>query len=247
MRWFNILLLLLALPLLGGPIAALALGRVDLKHDWRSGSRAAAGLAPDPATTPEAVVQVYGARSLGLKGVLGLHTWIAAKPAGAAHYTVYEVFGWRVRHGLPALRVSQRTPDGRWFGYTPEVLTERRGAAAAAVIADIEAAVTAYPYADSYRMWPGPNSNTFTAFVARRAPGLGLDLPPTAVGKAYLAPGQVLAPAPSGTGYQLSLFGVLGVVAAWEEGVEVNLLGLGFGVDPLDLAIRLPGIGRLGP
>ena len=241
MRRFKFLLLLLALPLLGGPIAALALGWVDLGHDWRTGSRAAAGLAPDPATTPEAVVQVYAARSLGLKGVLALHTWIAAKPAGAAHYTVYEVFGWRVRHGLPALRVSQRVPDGRWFGYTPEVLAERRGAAATAAIADIEAAVKAYPYADTYRMWPGPNSNTFTA------PGLGLDLPPTAVGKDFLAPGRVFAPAPSGTGYQLSLFGVLGVVAAWEEGVEFNLLGLGFGVDPLDLALRLPGIGRLGP
>ncbi len=247
MRRLKFLLLLLAVPLLGGPIAALALGRVDLGHNWRTGSRAAAGLAPDPATTPEAVVQVYAARSLGWKGVLGLHTWIAAKPAAAAQYTVYEVFGWRVHHGLPALRVSQRVPDGRWFGYTPEVLAERRGAAAAAAIADIEAAVKAYPYADTYRMWPGPNSNTFTAYVARRAPGLGLDLPPTAVGKDFLAPGRVLAPAPSGTGYQLSLFGVLGVVAAREEGIEINLLGLGFGVDPLDLALRLPGIGRLGP
>jgi hypothetical protein len=193
------------------------------------------------------VVQVYAARSLGLKGILGVHSWVAAKPAGAPAYTVYEVFGWRVHHGLPALRVSQRAPDGRWFGYLPEVLAELRGAPAAAAIADIEAAVRSYPYPDSYRMWPGPNSNTFTAHVARHTPGLRLDLPPTAVGKDYLPPGRFVAAAPSGTGFQLSLFGLLGLTLAVEEGIELNLLGLTVGLDPLDLAIKLPGIGRLGP
>ena len=44
--------------------AVLALGFVILAgelaaQDWRTASRAPAGLAPDPATTPEAVVQVY--------------------------------------------------------------------------------------------------------------------------------------------------------------------------------------------
>ena len=32
-----------------------------------------------------------------------------------------------------------------------------------------------------------------------------------------------------------------------EEGVELNLLGLTFGVDPRSLSIKLPLIGRLGP
>ena len=31
-----------------------------------------------------------------------------------------------------------------------------------------------------------------------------------------------------------------------EEGVELNLLGLVFGIDPLGPAIKLPGIGRIG-
>jgi hypothetical protein len=52
---------------------------------------------------------------------------------------------------------------------------------------------------------------------------------------------------PSGTGGQASLFGVLGVAAGVEEGVEVNLLGLNFGVDPKSLSIKLPIVGRLGP
>ena len=81
----------------------------------------------------------------------------------------------------------------------------------------IEAAVAAYPYPHSYRAWPGPNSNTFTAFVARRVPELGLDLPPTAIGKDWLGGGTLVATTPSGTGWQLSLAGVLGVatIAIW--------------------------------
>ena len=51
---------------------------------------------------------------------------------------------------------------------------------------------------------------------------------------------------PSGTGYQVNIKGLFGVMAAIEEGLEVNLIGLTFGIDPLNLAIKLPGIGRLG-
>jgi hypothetical protein len=40
---------------------------------------------------------------------------------------------------------------------------------------------------------------------------------------------------------------VLGATLAVEEGLEVNILGLTFGLDPLDLAIKLPGLGRIGP
>lgn len=75
---------------------------------------------------------------------------------------------------------------------------------------------------------------------------MGLDLPPTAIGKDYLADGSLVGPSPSGTGFQVSLFGLAGVLLAVEEGVEVNILGLTYGIDPLDLAVKLPGLGRLG-
>jgi hypothetical protein len=39
---------------------------------------------------------------------------------------------------------------------------------------------------------------------------------------------------------------LFGVLAAVEEGIEVNIIGLTFGIDPLNLAIKLPGVGRLG-
>ena len=103
-----------------------------------------------------------------------------------------------------------------------------------------------YPFDQEYRVWPGPNSNTFTAFVGRAVPELKLDLPPTAIGKDFLTNGSVFDRAPSGTGYQFSIFGLFGVLAAVEEGVEVNILGLVFGLDPLGLAIKLPAVGRVG-
>ncbi len=45
---------------------------------------------------------------------------------------------------------------------------------------------------------------------------------------------------------KVNLFGVVGALAGVEEGVELNLLGLTFGVDPLDLSLKVPMAGRLG-
>ncbi len=236
--------LLLLVLLLAGPAFVIASGTASLGVDWTRADRRPVGLAPDPATTPEAVVQVYAARALSWRGAFGVHPWFAVKPAGARAYTVYEVIGWRVYRGLPAVSVSNRDPDGRWFGSQPAVLAELRGAAAEEAIPKIAEAAQSYPYAAEYRLWPGPNSNTFAAWVGRAVPDLRLDLPATALGKDYLGT-SVVARAPSGTGWQVSLFGVAGLLVAAEEGVEVNLLGLTVGVDPRDYAIKLPGIGRL--
>ncbi len=213
--------------------------------DWRTASRAPVGLAPDPKATPEPVVQVYAARAVRWRGYFGVHTWVAVKPRDAASFTVYEVNGWRLRRSGSAVNVDHRSPDSRWFGNRPELLAEARGDAAEDSIARIEQAVADYPYADTYRVWPGPNSNTFVAHVLRAAPELRADLPAHAIGKDYLGPAFV-ARSPSGTGAQLNLFGVLGALAGLEEGVELNLLGLTFGIDPLDLSLKVPLAGRLG-
>lgn len=212
--------------------------------DWRTASRAPVGLAPDPATTPEAVVQVYAARAVRWRGYFGVHTWIAVKPARAEQYTVHEVNGWRLRRTGSAVVQSDRPPDGRWFGKEPELLTDIRGPEAEALIGRIQTAVANYPYADRYRVWPGPNSNTFTAHVSREVGDLPLDLPPTAIGKDFLD-SPFTAAAPSGTGYQLNLLGALGILAARQEGLELNVLGLVFGLDALTPALKLPMIGRI--
>jgi hypothetical protein len=231
------------------PVLLLGLAHADRDPEsignWRRASRAPVGLAPDPATTREPVVQVYAARAVRWRGYFGVHTWIAAKRADAAAFTVYEVTGFAVRRGGSAVRISQRPADGRWFGSAPELLADVRGAGVDALIARIDRAVQEYPYQRSYRIWPGPNSNTFTAFVLRQVPELRVDLPGHAIGKDYLGP-RVFAPSPSGTGVQANLFGVLGVVGGADEGLELNLLGLTFGVDPDDLDLKLPFVGRLG-
>jgi hypothetical protein len=226
-------------------LAALAAGGARAA-DWRNASREPVGLAPDPATTPEAVVQVYAARAWGWRGTFGVHTWIATKPAGASAFTVYEVVGWRLRWSDSAVSVSARAPDARWYGSAPELLADKRGAGVEALIDRIAAGVEAYPYASEYAVWPGPNSNTFTAWILRQAPELKADLPPTAIGKDYLGD-RVVATAPSGSGVQLSLAGLLGFLVSGVEGLEVNVLGLTFGINPFDFSIKLPLVGRVGP
>ncbi len=238
----------LFIKLLGLLIAAVVImvaTRVVMAGDWRQASREPTGIAPNPALTREAVVQVYVARAYGWRGVFGVHSWVAVKPTDAAEFTVYEVIGWRVMHGLSAVRISHRPPDGRWFGSTPRIIADIRGPGVDAVIKRIDAQARAYPRPHDYTIWPGPNSNTFTAYLGRVAPELKMDLPPTAIGKDFLIDGFSAA-APSGSGYQVSLFGLLGLLVAKEEGVEINILGLVFGFDAAKPAVKLPIAGRIG-
>ena len=220
-------------------------GRVTAQ-DWRSASQEPVGLAPVAATTPEAIVQVYAARVRGIRGVFGVHTWIAVKPTAAAEYTVYEIIGWRLRWQDTALVVRHRAPDARWFGSEPELVAEKRGAGVEELIARIDKAAHAYPWAGEYTMWPGPNSNTFTAWVLRAVPELEADLPPTAIGKDYSGK-KIIGSAPSGSGVQVSLFGLAGLTFSGVEGLELNVLGLTFGVNPFDPSLKLPLVGRIGP
>jgi hypothetical protein len=210
---------------------------------WYRADRSATDLAPDPSTTPEAVVQVYAAPTYGWRGVFAVHTWIALKPENATRYIRWEVVGWG---GGNVVRRDRGGPDDRWYGKSPALLVEHRGAAATALLPQIEAAVRTYPYADRYRAYPGPNSNTFIAHIARSVPDLALDLPPTAIGKDYRPLNTPIGAAPSGRGMQVNMLGLLGVILSPEEGIELNLLGLGLGVDLLEPALRLPGIGRIG-
>ena len=175
--------------------AATASGCVVLQRattNWSELERGPSGQAPDPATTSEPVVQVYAARTVGLRGLIAVHTWIAVKARDAKAYTRYEVIGWGVDRGLPALRVNRSGPDNYWFGDRPERLVDLRGDGVDTIVERVEAAVAAYPYPSTYRMWPGPNSNTFTAWIGQRVPELNLKLPTSAFGQNYLC-GRVAA------------------------------------------------------
>jgi hypothetical protein len=154
--------------------------------DWRTASRESAGIAPDPAVTKEAIIQVYGAKAWSWRGWFAIHTWIAAKRTGETAYTVYDVVGWRGHHGEPVLRITKDIPDRFWFGEKPQVLKEHMGAEVDKMIDDINKAAGAYPWKKTYQVFPGPNSNTFTAWIARQVPELELKLPFTAIGSGYV-------------------------------------------------------------
>ncbi len=213
------------------------------EYSWSTAPRHSSGLAPNPEVHRDAVVQIYNARAFSWRGIFATHPWIVVKKSGAEAYKRYEVVGWG---SGTKLRTDYATVDGLWYGSTPSLLVDLRGSKADALIERIEAAVASYPYKASYRTWPGPNSNTFLAHVAREVPELSLDIPASAIGKDYRPWYQPVGRAPSGTGVQISILGVVGVTIATEEGVEFNLLGLAFGVDFLRPALRLPAIGRLG-
>lgn len=154
-------------------------------RDHRTASRASAGLAPDPAVTREAVLQVYGASTWGWRGWFAIHTWIAAKPSNDSSYTVYEVIGWRQRRGLPVVRIEKDLPDRHWYGEKPRLIKEVRGQEVDRLIKAVDRAARSYPWPDTYKAFPGPNSNTFIAWIGRQVPELELDLPFSAIGSGY--------------------------------------------------------------
>lgn len=153
--------------------------------DWRTASREPAGIAPDPAHSREAVVQVYAARAWGWRGWFAVHTWIATKGTDEPYYTVYEVIGWRGNRGLPVLRIEPDTPDRHWYGERPQLLADYRGQQVDELIDQINAVAKRYPWPTEYRVFPGPNSNTFTGWVISQIPDLDVHLPFTAIGSGY--------------------------------------------------------------
>lgn len=213
----------------------------DRPSSWGRANWSSAGVLPPAASVPEARVLVLAGRTGRWKGMFAVHSWIVVKPAGAARWTRYDVVGW----GSP-IRKNGWDADSRWFSDTPRIVAEVRGAAAAAAIPKIEAAIRAYAYgkAGDYRAWPGPNSNTFVATVLRAVPELGVAMLPNAIGKDY-HDGVVAGRTASRTGIEASLWGLAGFKLGWVEGVEINLLGLVAGVDLRDPALKLPAIGRI--
>ena len=204
--------------------------------------------APQPDQFDAPVVQVYAARTWGKKGMLAVHTWIVTKRRGADSYNRHEIVGWKLRWSSSALRSNRwgAYDPANWFGNEATLLVDHRGRGVEAMIDKIDAAIATYPYKEEYRLWPGPNSNTFIAYLGLAVPQLQLDLPSTAVGKDYRSVSNLLGPSASGTGFQVSLLGLVSISVGYEEGIEVSLLGVNFEWDVFDGAIELPGLGRIG-
>ncbi len=211
-------------------------------RSWRDADWSSTGLLPAARDFRPARVIVFTGKAGAWKGVFAVHSWIVLKPANADEWTRYDVVGW----GQP-VRTNNWPADGRWYGSNPVAIADVSGAAAEKLIPKIKKAVADYRFsqAGDYRIWPGPNSNSFTAAVLRSVPELGVALPPNAVGRDYRAiPYAGLTD--SGTGVELNLLGLAAVKLGWIEGIEIDLLGLVAGLDLRHPGVKLPGYGRIG-
>ena len=227
------------------PVAAKALlwSLEDRPRNWWEARWTSAGILPAAASDPEPRVYVFAARTAGWRSIFAVHTWIVVKPANATDYTRYEVTGF----GQP-LHVNGHAPDAYWIGNKPEMIAAIGGERAAAAIPKIEAAIKGYAYAadGAYRLWPGPNSNTFVATVLRAVPELEVAMPPEAIGKDFRADGSLFGLTESKTGVEMSLYGLLGLKVGLVEGLEVNFLSLVAGLDTRRPAVKIPAFGRIG-
>ncbi|KQT85960.1 DUF3750 domain-containing protein [Aurantimonas sp. Leaf443] len=244
MRIFKIVLLvLLVVYVLPAALAALLWKLGEHPSSWRDANWTSAELLPAAGESEAAAVYVLAARTGGLKGSLSEHSWIVVKEKGAGRYERWDKVGWGSpirRDGYPA--------DGRWYSNPPHIVVARTGPEAEALIPTVRAAIADYPFArpGGYRIFPGPNSNTFVAHVMRHVPALQATLPSAAVGRDYPSDGGFVSFEPALGDLRLSLAGYAGIVAGRTSGLEVNFLGLVAGIDPLRLAVKIPAFGRFG-
>ncbi|KIT16793.1 DUF3750 domain-containing protein [Jannaschia aquimarina] len=212
----------------------------DRPASWRQADWGASGLLPAAAQIPEARIHVMAARTGGAKGAVSVHSWIVWKTAQGP-WRRYDVVGW----GTPVRRDAY-APDARWYSNAPTIIGTVSGDRAEALIPRLQAAVDDYPNGrGSYRMFPGPNSNTFVEHLLRQVPELGVTLPPHAVGRAWLGEGLNWT-RDAGGDMHVSAWGLAGLSAGPRTGVELHLLGQTLGIDILRPALKLPGIGRVG-
>jgi hypothetical protein len=239
----RVLILLLALAFFL-PIAARAtiFAFDDTAQNWWRADWSSVGALPAPRDHADARVLVLSARTGGWRGIFAVHSWVVLKPENGDSWTRYDVVGW----GNP-IRTNGWAPDGRWRGNNPTVVADVRGPEAQRLIPKIEAAVKDYQWRNTgdYRVWPGPNSNTFVATVLRAVPELDATLPANAIGRDF-RPEFYFGRSDSGTGIELNLWGYAGVKVGWVEGIELNFLSLVTGLDLRGLAIKLPGFGNVG-
>ncbi len=209
---------------------------------WRAADWSASGVLPAAQADRDAAVYLMAARTGGMKGAFAVHSWIVFKAAGASGYERYDKVGW----GQPVRRNSYPA-DGRWYSNAPEIVHAVHGDEAARLIPKFEKAIASYPYAarGNYRLWPGPNSNSFVAHLLREVPEFGAVMPPNATGRDF-APGfAALDWSADGRDLHFTLGGVFGISAGAASGFEMHFAGLVAGVDFARPALKIPAFGTV--
>ena len=82
------------------------------------------------------------------------------------------------------LHCNLKAPDEGVGGGPARTDAEWRGAEASRIVSVLKDVENRYPFCDRYLPWPGPNSNTFVAWVLREA-GIEFPLHWKALGQSY--------------------------------------------------------------
>ncbi|MEL6968317.1 MAG: DUF3750 domain-containing protein [Pseudomonadota bacterium] len=211
----------------------------DRPRSWSEANWSSAGILPAP-RPQDVAVYVMAARTGGLKGAFSTHSWLVIKKSGATFYDRYDVVGW----GRP-LRKNSYDADARWYSNEPIIHHVVRGEAAAALIPKIEAAIANYTWRNrgDYTLWPGPNSNSFVATIARQVPELKTTTPSTAVGRDFPSDGRWFAM--DNGELTLTLGGYAGLSVGQRSGFELQFLGLVAGIDPARRTLKIPAFGDI--
>ncbi len=127
-------------------------------------------------------------RYASLPSILGLfasHYWFVVFDGDAVHR--WEVWQTRDAGGrsIGHLHCDLKHPDAGVGGGPAKLAAVWTGEEASRLKQVLESAA-AYPFCHRYSYWPGPNSNTFAAWVLRKA-GIAHTLGRTALGKRFPA------------------------------------------------------------
>jgi len=174
------------------------------------------------------VVQLRYATLPHVLRAVAVHYWFVVFESASRRWHRWEV--WQTKNAggrsIGHIHCDMRHPDCGVGGGAYRLAAEWDGRAAQRIRA-VLARVSDYPHWDHYRAWPGPNSNTFTAWVLREA-GLPCCLDPRAVGKDYV--GLLGARCSRGPFCAQLETPLCGVRVSLHGGVEVHLLGLTCGL-----------------
>lgn len=181
----------------------------------------------------------------GWYGAFAHHTWIDVKRGSEEEWQRVQVGGRGTGVLVSPVEGEECRADLWQSERAVHVLGVVVGDAARRIaeqLPDVAAAHDAQ-YAKGYRRWPGPNSNTFVAELARELPGLAFVADPNAIGKdwdGWFGAGLTC----SKTGVRADT-PVVGFALGACEGVELHLLGLTFGVSLWPLGLEVPFLPRL--
>ena len=206
----------------------------------------------DPARVPRDAEHVVLIKSARLPGKFGPviaqahHAWFELKGEGG--WEIVEVLASAPVQFTKVLRreridFERDVLDGTRWRHPVQLLQVLEGRQAKRVARMIRGLADAYEDPAFYWAWPGPNSNTFVERVVRRCPELEVELHHNAIAKDW----ALLRVGPSATrsGVEVET-PILGLQLGLEEGLELHVLQMTFGVDLWPPALKLPFLPRLG-